>query len=103
MSSACLLVVRDPSLFIGIWANNPTMLAVAKAKLHLGLDPSDVRVLSVGAGSWAPDEAQFNDADREFVSFVNAKAAAEGTSYLEALARYNGRDSRRRKLRRRGQ
>ena len=29
------------------------MLAVAKAKLHLGLDPSDVRVLSVGAGSWA--------------------------------------------------
>ena len=40
-------------LFIGIWANNPTMLAVAKAKLHLGLDPSDVRVLSVGAGSWA--------------------------------------------------
>ena len=37
----------------GIWANNPTMLAVAKAKLHLGLDPSDVRVLSVGAGSWA--------------------------------------------------
>jgi len=40
-------------VFIGIWANNPTMLAVAKAKLHLGLDPSDVRVLSVGAGSWA--------------------------------------------------
>ena len=52
MSSACLLVVRS-LLFIGIWANNPTMLAVAKAKLHLGLDPSDVRVLSVGAGSWA--------------------------------------------------
>ena len=47
MSPRCTL------LFIGIWANNPTMLAVAKAKLHLGLDPSDVRVLSVGAGSWA--------------------------------------------------
>ena len=44
---------RRTLLFIGIWANNPTMLAVAKAKLHLGLDPSDVRVLSVGAGSWA--------------------------------------------------
>lgn len=36
----------------GVWANNPSSLALAKAMLHERLGTEDVRVLSVGTGSW---------------------------------------------------